>query len=75
VVEEEADEIAFWMELIVEGNLLSRKQVVALLDEAKELARVMAQSRITARNGLENDSRRVKTKMASNRQSAIGNRQ
>lgn len=75
VVEEEADESAFWMELIIEGELLKRKQVVSLLDEANELARIMAQSRITAKNALIRSERRpAKTKMASNRQSAIGNR-
>src|SRR6266487_1255814 len=37
VVEEEADESAYWMELIIEGELLERKQVVSLLDEANEL--------------------------------------
>jgi four helix bundle protein len=76
VVEEEADESAFWMELIIEGQLLKRKQVVSLLDEANELARIMAQSRITASKTLIRSERRpAKTKMVSNRQSAIGNRQ
>jgi len=76
VVEEEADESAFWMELIIDGELLKRKQVVSLLDEANELARIMAQSRITARNTLiRSERQQVKTKMVSNRQSAIGNRQ
>ena len=75
VVEEEADESAYWMELIIEGELLKRKQVVSLLDEANELARIMAQSRITASNALiRSERRQAKTKMVSNRQSAIGNR-
>jgi hypothetical protein len=34
-VEEEADERAFWVELIIEGSLLKRKRVQPLLDEAK----------------------------------------
>jgi four helix bundle protein len=76
VVEEEADESAFWMELIIKGELLKPKQVVSLLDEAYELARIMAQSRITASNALiRRERRQARTKMVSNRQSAIGNRQ
>ena len=64
VVEEEADESAFWLELIVEGAFLKESQVKPLLDEANEITRIMASSRITA-------SRKVRA----NRQSAIGNRQ
>jgi four helix bundle protein len=76
VVEEEADESAFWMELIIEGELLKRTQVASLLDEANELTRIMAQSRITAKNApIRSERRQAKTKMVSNRQSAIGNRQ
>ncbi|HKG48599.1 MAG TPA: four helix bundle protein [Pyrinomonadaceae bacterium] len=63
-VEEEADESAFWLELIIEGGLLKEKQVKSLLDEANELTRIMASSRISA-------SRKVRA----NRQLAIGNRQ
>jgi four helix bundle protein len=48
VVEEEADESAFWMELIMEGALLKETQVAPLLAEAEELAKIMARSRITA---------------------------
>ena len=64
IVEEEADESAFWLELIIEGAFLKGNHVKPLLDEAKELARIMASSRISA-------SRKVRA----NRQSAIGNRQ
>lgn len=48
VVEEEADESAFWLELIVEGGLLPSTKVAALLQEASELTAIMAASRITA---------------------------
>jgi four helix bundle protein len=47
-VEEEADESAFWMELLVEGNLMSDAKVRALRDEAVQLTAIMAASRITA---------------------------
>ena len=48
VVEEEADESGFWMELIVEGCLLPARKVSALLQEANELTAIMAASRISA---------------------------
>jgi four helix bundle protein len=48
VVLEEADESAFWLELIIEGELLRSELVQPLLDEANELVKIMAQSRITA---------------------------
>ncbi|HJP94628.1 MAG TPA: four helix bundle protein [Pyrinomonadaceae bacterium] len=64
VVEEEADESAFWLELIIEGGILNENRVKPLLDEANELAKIMASSRISA-------SRKVRA----NRQLAIGNRQ
>jgi len=60
VAEEEADESAFWMEVIIEGHLLPAAKVEALLKEADELVAILAASRITA---------------ARRRQSEIGNRQ
>jgi four helix bundle protein len=48
VVEEEADETAFWLELIVEANIRSEKQIAALLKEAYELVPIMAASRKSA---------------------------
>jgi four helix bundle protein len=48
LVEEEADESAYWMELIIEGRLLEGKLLQPLLDEANELAAIMAASRKTA---------------------------
>ncbi|HEU4795959.1 MAG TPA: four helix bundle protein [Pyrinomonadaceae bacterium] len=50
IVIEEADESAFWLELIIEGALLPPKRVQPLLDEANELTRIMVSSRVTARS-------------------------
>jgi four helix bundle protein len=47
-VEEEADESVFWLELIIEGNLLAEKQVRPLLTEAGELVAITASSKKTA---------------------------
>lgn len=48
-VEEEADESAFWMELIIESGLLEKKRVEALLQEANELVAILVASRKSAR--------------------------
>jgi four helix bundle protein len=48
VVEEEADESACWLELIIEDGLMPAKKVDALHTEATELTAIMASSRLTA---------------------------
>jgi four helix bundle protein len=50
IVVEEADESAFWLELIIESSLLRANLVQPLLDEANELTRIMVSSRVTARS-------------------------
>ncbi len=52
IVEEEADESAYWMELIIEGKLLKKELVQPLLDEANELVAIMAASRIMTSKGI-----------------------
>jgi len=48
VVEEEADESAYWLELIIESGLMKPTLVNALIQEANELVAIMAASRISA---------------------------
>ncbi len=48
VIEEEADESAFWLELIIETNLFSAAKVRPLLTEAGEIVAIMASSKKTA---------------------------
>jgi four helix bundle protein len=50
IVEEEADESALWMELIIESKLMEEKLVTSLLKEARELTAIFAASKISARN-------------------------
>jgi len=45
IVEEEADESAYWMELIAEGGLLGEDSVRALISEADEIVAIMVASR------------------------------
>ena len=48
VVEEEADESAYWMEMIIEADLIKPTLVKPLLGEANELVAIMTSSRISA---------------------------
>src|SRR6266478_6184383 len=48
VVEEEADESGYWMELIVDSGLMKLKLLQPLLSEANELVAIMVSSRISA---------------------------
>ena len=48
IVEEEADETAFWLELIIETTLLSPTKVKPLLTEASEIVTIMTSSKKTA---------------------------
>lgn len=47
---EEAVESALWMEFIIEEKLVKTLKVKPLLNEANELVKIMAQSRIKAQN-------------------------
>src|SRR6266496_5174245 len=48
IVEEEADESAFWLELIIDSKIRSKAQIEPLLKEAGELVAIMAASRKSA---------------------------
>jgi four helix bundle protein len=50
-VEEEADESALWLELIIADQILSEKKIRPLLNEADELTAIMAASYISAARG------------------------
>ncbi len=63
-VEEEADESAFWLELIIETGLLNTAKVTPLLTEASEIVAIMASSKKTA-------SRLALKSQVGNRKSAI----
>ncbi|MCS7211164.1 MAG: four helix bundle protein [Chloroherpetonaceae bacterium] len=50
VVEEEADETMFWLELIVESGLVSENRLADLYKEAKELTAIFTASGRTAKH-------------------------
>jgi len=49
VVEEESDETLFWLEIIIESNLLPIARVLALVKEADELTAIFTASGKTAK--------------------------
>jgi four helix bundle protein len=49
IVEEEADESLFWLELVVESGLVSKDKTAALMNEADELTAIFTASRKTAK--------------------------
>ena len=48
IVEEECDETLFWLEVIVESNLLKKEKLLYLLKEADELTAIFTASGKTA---------------------------
>jgi four helix bundle protein len=48
IVLQEADEAAFWLEFIIDEQLLKEDQIKPLLKEAEELTKIFAASRKTA---------------------------
>ena len=67
VVEEEADESAFWLEMIIEGGLLRKELVQPLWNEANELVAIMTSSRKSASRSLVTVSRRRATPIANHK--------
>jgi four helix bundle protein len=49
VVEEEADETLFWLEMLVESRQSDSVRVTRLMNETRELLAIFSASRITAR--------------------------
>ena len=42
IVVEEADEICYWLELVIQGDILASDKVIPLLEEANELTAIFA---------------------------------
>jgi four helix bundle protein len=50
IVKEEADESAFWLELIIESGLMPRSKIEPLLKEADELTAIFVSTNKTAKS-------------------------
>ena len=49
IVEEEADETIYWIEILVESGLIGKDRVASLLDEANQIVAIVVTSIKTAR--------------------------
>jgi len=49
VVLEEADETLFWLEMLVDSNVMDRQQLCNLMSEGEQLVRIFSASLVTAR--------------------------
>ena len=47
IVVEEADESVFWMEILIEAEILKTEQIEILMNEANEILKVVAKARKT----------------------------
>src|SRR5262245_36577327 len=56
IVEEEADETAYWMELLIEASLVKQELLSNLLQEADEIVAMVVASIATARHNKEHPS-------------------
>ena len=52
IVEEEADESQYWLELIGESGLVATKRIQGLLDESDQIVAMVVASIRTARRGI-----------------------
>jgi four helix bundle protein len=68
IVEEEADESGYWLELLTESGKVPSAKSAALLQEAGELVAIAVASINTARNSAERETRNAESsRRASNR--------
>ncbi len=45
IVVEEADESLFWLEVLLEGSLMPEKEIIPLIQEAKEITSIVSSAR------------------------------
>jgi len=62
IVEEEADESAFWLEMITDAGLMKKKRLDGLHQEAEELTKIMVASRKSAfiNSSIKNQKSKIK---------------
>jgi four helix bundle protein len=60
IVEEEADESAYWIELLIESELVKKELLVELLKEANELTAIFTASGHTAKASPDNPKFKIR---------------
>ena len=68
IVEEEADESIYWMDMLIEAGIMPKAKLGALMTETNEILSIVVASINTARGG----ARSVPARKSVNPQSAIG---
>lgn len=61
IVEEEADESLFWMELLIEAGIVREKQLTPLMNEAGELVAIAVASQNTAKRKMRTRKSAIRT--------------
>ncbi len=61
IIEEEADETCFWIELLTESGIMNDNRLTPLLHEANELTAIFTASGKTVRERINSKSARTKT--------------
>ena len=60
VVEEEADESLYWLELLIESKLMSKRRLESLIDEMSQiLAMVVASQKTLGRRAIQNPKSKI----------------
>jgi four helix bundle protein len=59
IVEEEADESLFWMELLLDSNLVSQERISPLMYEADEIVAMTVASIKTKRRSIQNPQSKI----------------
>ena len=54
IAEEEADESCYWLEILIESDILNTNDTFVVLKEAKEITAILTASRKTAKERFEN---------------------
>jgi len=60
IVEEEADETSYWIELLIEGGILPKPRLAPLLTESNELVAMVTASRVTLSRNHPNQKSKIK---------------
>jgi len=67
IVIEEADESAFWLEMLVDAGLVAERKLRDLKDEANQLVAIFNASRATAKKGVQSAINNQQSAIASKR--------
>ncbi len=62
IVEEEADESLFWLEMIIESSMMRRELILPLWQEGNEILAIVISSKVTFKEKLKNRNSHLKNR-------------